>query len=171
MPKKAIDFSKTIIYKIVCNDLSITDCYIGHTTDFTKRKSCHKSRCNNANCKEYNLNVYQFIRNNGGWDNWCMIEIEKYACNNNNESCTREKYWLEILNATLNKQIPSRTQTEYQDCKKEKIKEYQTEYNKINKDKRKEYQTEYNKQYYIIKSIKNDVAILNHFIYLKLYLT
>ena len=45
MPRKPIDYSKTISYKIVCNDLSITDCYVGHTTDFTKRKSHHKSDC------------------------------------------------------------------------------------------------------------------------------
>ena len=35
------------IYKIVCNDLSITDCYVGHTTDFVKRKCNHKIICNN----------------------------------------------------------------------------------------------------------------------------
>ena len=47
MPKKEIDYSKTIIYKIVCNDLNIKDCYIGSTTSFTKRKNRHKSNCNN----------------------------------------------------------------------------------------------------------------------------
>ena len=31
MPKKIIDYSKTIIYKIVCNDLTITEVYVGHT--------------------------------------------------------------------------------------------------------------------------------------------
>ena len=49
MPKKIIDYSKTIIYKIVCNDLNITDLYIGHTTNFIKRKATHKSNCNNIN--------------------------------------------------------------------------------------------------------------------------
>jgi hypothetical protein len=41
MPKKNINFSKTIIYKIVCNDLTITDVYVGHTTNFIKRKAKH----------------------------------------------------------------------------------------------------------------------------------
>ncbi len=39
MPKKIIDFSKTIIYKIVCNDLNITDVYVGRTTNFINRKA------------------------------------------------------------------------------------------------------------------------------------
>ena len=34
MPRKEIDYSKTVIYKIVCNDLNVKDVYVGHTTDF-----------------------------------------------------------------------------------------------------------------------------------------
>ena len=49
MPKLPIDYSKTIIYKIVCNDTNITDCYVGHTTDITRRKAHHKCSCNNPN--------------------------------------------------------------------------------------------------------------------------
>jgi len=43
MPKVPTDYSKTIIYKIVCNDLNVNECYIGHTTNFIKRKGQHKS--------------------------------------------------------------------------------------------------------------------------------
>ena len=35
MPKSNCDYSRTVLYKTVCNDLNITDCYVGHTTDFT----------------------------------------------------------------------------------------------------------------------------------------
>ena len=51
-----------IIYKIVCNDLNITDCYVGSSINFKRRKGEHKSSCNNPNSKIYNLNVYKFIR-------------------------------------------------------------------------------------------------------------
>ena len=47
MPKTIIDYDKTIIYRIVCKNTLITDCYIGHTTNFTKRICEHKSRFNN----------------------------------------------------------------------------------------------------------------------------
>ena len=49
MPKDLIDYSKTVIYKICCLDKSIQDLYIGHTTNFTKRKYQHKVCCNDIN--------------------------------------------------------------------------------------------------------------------------
>ena len=113
MPKQNIDFSKTIIYKIVCKDLNIQDVYIGHTTDFRARKTRHKAGCLNENGKHYNLNIYKIIRENGSWDNWEMIEIEKYPCNDSNEAGKRERYWYELNHATLNTMYPGRTHAEY----------------------------------------------------------
>ena len=98
MTRKAINYSKCVIYKIVCNDLSITNLYVDSTTDFTKRKSQHKLNSKNNNDSLYNEKVYNMIRNNGGWDNWVMLEIEKYPCNDKNEAKARERYWLETLN-------------------------------------------------------------------------
>ena len=79
MPRTSIDYSKTVIYKIVNNDLNITDCYIGHTTNFINRKNHHKNDCYNENSKKYNRKIYKIIRNSiNGWDDWIMLEIEKY---------------------------------------------------------------------------------------------
>jgi hypothetical protein len=132
MPKTEMNYSNTIIYKIVCNDLSITNCYVGHTTNFIQRKCLHNSDCNNKNRKAYNLLVYQTIRNNGNWENWSMIEIEKYPCNNSNEARMRERYWYEFLKADLNKQLPIRSKKEWNEDNKVKIKEYYK-----NKDEKK----------------------------------
>ena len=141
MPRKPIDFSKTIIYKIVCKDLLVTQCYVGHTTDFTKRKNTHKSHCN--------------IRENSGWDNWDMIEIEKYPCLDVNEAHKRERYWIETLNAELNKVIPTRTIKEYYETHKEYYKNYYEEnkeqileQSKIYNDEHKEQFIEIQKKYY-----------------------
>ena len=141
-----MDYSKTIIYKIVSNDLNINDVYVGHTTNFIKRKAHHKSRCNNINDKCYNLKVYKTIRENGNWDNWNMIEIEKYPCNDINEACARERYYYELLNAKLNIKYPGRNQQEYQklykqeyyEDNKDKIKDKVKKYREDNKDKIKE---------------------------------
>ena len=65
--KNEIDYSKTVIYKIVCKDLNITDCYVGNTTRFTNRKSQHKYSNITPENKSYNYNVYKFIRENVGW--------------------------------------------------------------------------------------------------------
>ena len=43
-----------------------------------------------------------------------MILVELYkTCTNKLEKLTRERYYVELLNATLNGQIPGRTQKEY----------------------------------------------------------
>ncbi len=139
MPLNEIDYSKTIIYKIVCNDLTITECYVGSTTDFKTRKAAHKSACNNENRKSYNFKVYKMIRDNGGWDNWIMIQIEKFPCNDSNEAHARERYWYENMNAKLNSCIPNRTEKEWRDENKDIIKLYNVKYYDENKDHIKEY--------------------------------
>ena len=154
MPRKEIDYSKTIIYKIVCKDPTITHCYVGHTTDFTNRKNKHKYNCNKPECKHYNIFVYKTIRENGGWSNFEMLEIEKYNCKDSTEASLRERFWLETLNADLNKQVPSRSQKEYKIVNKEIIIEYHKNYHINNKDKL----IERSKQYYE----NNKEKILKH---------
>lgn len=148
MPKKPIDYSKTIMYKLVCDDLDVTYTYAGHTTNFAKRKNSHKSDCHNENSSKYNLKVYQIIRENGGFNNWKMLEIEKFKCNDLNEATTRERYWYEILNANMNSHNPNRSPKEWG-------KEYYENHKKIIYEKQKEYRgkhkesmLEYNKEYY-----------------------
>ena len=137
MPRKAIDYSNTIIYKLCCNNPNITDVYVGHTTDFTNRKRTHKYKCNNE--KSNNIYVYQFIRENGGWTNWSMVEIEKISCIDSNDACKYERRQLELLGATLNMLIPSRTRKEtnkiYYDNNVEKIKETGKLYREENVEK------------------------------------
>ena len=69
MPTNPIDYQKTIIYKFVCDDLDITDIYVGATTDMIRRKAGHKNCCNNPNNKHYNFKIYQSMRKNGGFYN------------------------------------------------------------------------------------------------------
>ena len=62
-------------YKIVCKDTTVQDTYVGHTTNFTKRRYKHKDYCINPKHRNYNIYLYQFIRDNGGWDNFDLILI------------------------------------------------------------------------------------------------
>jgi hypothetical protein len=148
MPAKEIDYSTTVIYKIVCNDLAITDLYVGFTTNFRLRKSQHKSQCK-YDTKKAEYKIYKTIKENGGWLNWSMVQIEAFPCANGNEARARERHWYEQLNANLNMEYPNRSQKEYYGVYYEqnvdKIKECQTRYREKNKDKLKEY----NKNYYI----------------------
>jgi hypothetical protein len=99
MPKDNIDYSNTIIYKIICNDNTINDVYVGHTTNFIQRKYHHKIACRNLHNK---LKIYNTIRQNGGWDNWNMVEIAKYNCSDQTEARIKEQQHYEELNANLN---------------------------------------------------------------------
>jgi hypothetical protein len=146
MTKKIIDYTKTIFYRIVCNDLNIKDCYVGHTTNFTKRKISHKSKCNKETDKVYNNYKYQFIRDNGGWCNWSMIMIEEIQCENKLDAVRQERKFIEEYQATLNKVIPNRSDKEYREDNKNKINERAKEYNKNNKDKILNYRKQYNKE-------------------------
>ena len=105
MPKIAIDYLTREIsfYKFICNNPEIQSSYVGSTVDFTKRKSKHKSCCNNNPFnKEYNFKIYQTIRDNGGWDNWRMIEIEKRLVKDKREADRIEQEWIEKIQADMN---------------------------------------------------------------------
>jgi hypothetical protein len=102
MPKTSINYSNTIIYKIACKDTNITDCYVGHTTNFPNRKYMHYIDYN----KFPERKLYKFMDMNGGYDNFEMIEIETIDCKTNNEAKRRERYWCEQLNSTLNSITP-----------------------------------------------------------------
>jgi hypothetical protein len=136
--------SKTgYIYKLCCNDPEITDCYVGSTKNEKVRKCGHKKCCINPNQPMYNLNVYQFIRANGGWADWNMIRLEEFKFDERAELNARERYWLETLGATLNKVIPTRTNKEYYELNKEVI----AERKKVWRVKNKEVISEKNKIY------------------------
>ena len=137
MPRLPIDYSKGVIYKICCKDVSITDVYVGSTTNFVNRKRKHKSNCNNENQK-----VYQFIRDNGGWGNWDMVLIEECNCENKLQLLKKQREHMENLNSTLNSNIPTRTQKEYKEEYRKNNKETLSKYSKERYAKNKDKLTE-----------------------------
>lgn len=183
MPRLSINYQNTVIYKIVCNDLTVTYTYVGMTTDFTKRKYAHKSNSNNITTKKIlNLKVYRIIRENGGWINWTMLEIEAYPCKTDKEARLKEREWYEKLNATMNSIVPIVTEEEIQasveKCKisikancikvkayKKECAEKQKEENKAHKkiygENNKEENKVYQKEWYNInkEAHKNSVKI------------
>ncbi len=154
MTKIKINYDNTIIYKLCCNDPEVTDIYVGHTTNYTKRKAHHKRSCNNPTDPLYNTFKYDLIRNNGGFNNWSMIELIKLKCEDVYEACRIERQYIEQLSATLNKNRPITTtiekieqqktcSKEYRETHKEKIKEYRENH----KEYQKEYQMKYNEHH------------------------
>ena len=156
------EYLNTIIYKIVCKDILITECYVGHTTDLINRTYNHIYNCFHINGGKYHYKLYQFVRTNGGWENWEIIEIKKYPCNNLQEAKKEERYWIETLQSKLNQIIPLRTDSEHYyenkekhliKCKnyyeehKEEILDYHKNYYKDNKEKILDYAKNYRKEH------------------------
>jgi hypothetical protein len=122
------------IYKIVCSDVNVKQIYVGSTRDMRQRKSQHKHACDKETNKNYNLYLYKFIRDNGRWENWAMVQIEQYKYNTKPELHARERHFIETLHAELNKVVPTRTDHEYYEENKEKISGYRKLYYVENKE-------------------------------------
>lgn len=145
---KTRDYSKSIIYKICCNDTDIKDVYVGSTTNLYNRKALHKSDFLNVSSPRYNKQLYQCIRSNGDWANWCMIMIEEFSCENKRQLEQRERFWIEEIKPSLNKHLPFVTPEElkekkikyYQDNKETILTKLREEYSKDNSLKKKYYQ-------------------------------
>jgi hypothetical protein len=167
MPRLAINYENAVIYEIVCKDVNVTQRYVGSTTNLIKRRNTHKSNCNNEKSKGHNLYVYQFIRENGSFENWDVVIIEQVIdCKDKENLHKRERYYIEEKKAELNRSIPLRTQKEYiekikqyQELNKKKISQknkewYEKNKNKVNEKNKlyrknnKEYCDEYAKKYY-----------------------
>lgn len=101
------------IYKLVNNvDDKI---YIGSThRPLMQRFSVHQSH---AKGKNKNNKVYSHL-NGVGFDNVHIELLEEYPCTCKKELENRERYWIETLKPSLNKNIPSRTLEEVKEMKR-----------------------------------------------------
>jgi hypothetical protein len=135
MPLSKVNYANTIIYRIFSDNCDYV--YVGSTTNFVARKAKHKSNYTLENSKSYNLKVYQTIRENGGWDNFKMLEIEEYPCENSKQSRKREQYWIDFYKSNLNtcKAFVAETKKEYN-------KQYQFEHAEEIKQQTKQYRVE-----------------------------
>ena len=145
-----VNYGNSMIYKLCCKDTNITDIYIGSTTNFSRRKSEHKNTCINQNNKNYNVYVYQFIRDNGGFQNWDMILIENVSCSSKRELLKIERKYIDELKPSLNmiksynseeekKEQKKNCDKIYRENNKEHIKECKKKWYENNKEALKEH--------------------------------
>jgi len=122
------------IYKIADKAAEFDEIYVGSTTRLRQRKLDHKRCCNNPNNKEHNQYKYQFIRENGGFDNFELYELEEIQYDDKKELLKKEREWIERLKPELNKAVPTRTCKEYYEDNKGAIHARHKQYREVNKD-------------------------------------
>ena len=101
MPKKPSDYSKGLIYSVVCKT-DETLLYIGSTTNFRQRKNAHKGACINENNGNHNLQLYVMIRATGGWDSFKMTPVKEYPCESKIQLVIEEERIRKEMKANLN---------------------------------------------------------------------
>ena len=114
------------MYRISCKDPKVKEAYIGHTTDYLRRRIRHHRDCTNPNAEDYNAKKYVFIRANGGWDNWVMERFLLFEAENVAEARIIEREFMELEESPLNERYPSRNRQEYDrsDDRRECLKRY-----------------------------------------------
>ena len=75
--------------------------YIGSTSNFNNRLRAYNNNFR-LNTKECKTKLYKYINNNGGWDNFDMIEIGVIEYENKCQLKIEEQKWIDDLGATLN---------------------------------------------------------------------
>jgi hypothetical protein len=171
---RATDFSNCYIYHILDKEKVVH--YVGSTSNFNSRKSCHRFRCNTEHDKQHNLDIYRYIRDNGGFDAFEIVPIQKIEnISNKTELRIAERAEMEKFSGLKNMRGSYLSTEEYQEkqrlwrennpekhaenCRKwaknnpEKIKEKNRKYVEENSEKIKEYKRQY---YQKKKQLKNN---------------
>ena len=131
------------VYKLYCKDLAIKEIYVGSSIDINARIRSHKNASHNPNNGDYNLKVYKFIRDNGGYDAWIYEILEECDVENKKDLVLNyeRKYQLE-LDPQLNVRVEGRTDQEWRKDNKERNAILNKKYREENKDKLDKYYKE-----------------------------
>lgn len=126
-------------YKIssINPNVEVNDCYIGSTQNINQRLRNHKSNCNNEKSEKYNYKIYQYIRNNGGFENFKLTLLKQCDCNSRLDAKAIEKSYIDEYEAKLNSILPYTTIH----CERMRKNNFMRNYYHENKDKINSYKS------------------------------
>jgi hypothetical protein len=132
-----VDYKNGKIYRLVCNTTG--DQYIGSTTrPLSQRLGGHKTQYKQflAGKIPQQTTSNSILSNN----NFEMILIEDFACENKNQLERRERYYIESMKC-VNKYKPAQTKEEHKEERKEQSKQYyQENQGKILEERKQHYE-------------------------------
>ena len=91
-----------IIYLIkhkTCDDKKV---YVGSTNNLKQRIKKHEEGCYYEKSKKNNINLYKYIRQNGGFNEYQFIILECYVCNFKYELHYKEDDYIKMYDNNLN---------------------------------------------------------------------
>jgi hypothetical protein len=141
----SLELNDYIMYKIAPKNPELKSCYVGSTTNFVTRMRHHKEQAINDNYNKSHFKLYQFIRQNGGWDEWDMFKLEEIYGKTKLEARIREQELIDQHGANLNslkayiseeqrKELKKQITEKYREENKEKIKEQEKKYKQDHKE-------------------------------------
>ena len=103
------NYANTLIYKIKCKDQSVPDFYLGYSTF----PLIHVAKMFQVRCKNDNKwPVCEFVRKNGGFENWVFERLDSKPCTTSLEAHTELRKHFDASPPSLNKHLPTRTNKE-----------------------------------------------------------
>ena len=139
------------VYGLFHNDICL---YIGSTSDYKTRCAHHRGDCYNQNNKNYNIRLYKYIREKGGFDNFEFRILQEIS--DKSKLRTAEREYMQKYSPELNVydvDIDCRHNTEYQtkSTMKSRKKNYEHYKQQLAKYKNKKY----------INPLNNKIQTLN----------
>jgi len=144
---RATDFSNCYIYHIIDSDKVVH--YVGSTSNMNSRKSSHKYRCNTEHDKFYHLDIYKHIRDNGGFDAFEIVPIQKIEnISNKTELLIAEQTEINKFSNLKNKNGSYRSSRKeinkiYYEKNKDQINQQNRQWQKNNPEKHNEHNRTY----------------------------
>jgi hypothetical protein len=140
---ESVELNNYTFYKIVPKNKELIYNYVGQTTNFINRKLQHKQQVENENYNKSHYKLYKTIRQNGGWDEWEMIEIEKLNGKTRLESRMREQKLIEEYKSNLNILNAYITEEERASTKKTITEKYRENNKELLKEQTKQYKEDH----------------------------
>lgn len=131
------------MYKICPKNKDLNYCYIGHTTNIIDRMKHHKMQATSEVANKIHFKLYQAIKQNGGWNEWEMIELDKINQKTKLQARIREQELIIEHKANLNTLNAYITEEERATTKKAITEKYREENKELIRAQEKKYKEEH----------------------------
>lgn len=139
------------IYMIYCKDENVKDIYIGSTKNLTNRITTHKKICTKEQHRNYKTYLYQFIRDNGGFENFSFKILNQIEYIDDIISRKQEQCYIDCYKPTLNTTNAYINPEEVKKRERERIKKYFEEHREEIKQMQKNYNKEHKEEVAVYK--------------------